>query len=65
MPVDDFHQTLTADDLSNMVVIRLNSELKLHNLMEETILEGTQATTSARSGSSILKNQSDLLLPLG
>ena len=51
----EFHQTLKAADLFDMVVIQLRFELDSSSNLDENVLESTNAAISARSGSWILK----------
>ena len=53
--------TLKADDLFEVEVLRPELELCSSSLIDEAILGETKAALNARSGSSILKNPSDLI----
>ena len=60
----DFSQALKSGELSDLVVIRPDVELKSFSLIDESVLDDTKAAFSAGSGSSILKDPSDPFYPL-
>ena len=57
-------QALQAGELFNLVVILPDVELNQSSLIDESILEDTKATLSARSRSSILNDPLDPCYPL-
>ena len=59
MSMDDFHQAVKADKISEVVVLRPELELCSSSLIDEAALDETKAASNARSGSSILQNPSD------
>ena len=59
MPMDEFHQALKTDELSEVVVLRPKLELCSSSLIDEAFFNETKAALNDRSGSSILKNLSD------
>ena len=62
--MDEFHQTLKEDELSEVVVLRHELELCSSSLIDEAVLDETKTALNARSGSLILKNSSDPYYPL-
>ena len=50
----EFSQALQAEELFDLVVIQTNVELHASSLLDESVLEDTKATLSARSGFAIL-----------
>ena len=54
MSMDEFHQALKADEISEVVVLRSLLELCSSSLIDEAVVDETKAELNARSGSSIL-----------
>ena len=64
MYMDEFHQALLADESSEVVILRPECELYSSSFIDEAVLGEIKAALNNRSGSSILKNSSDLYYPL-
>ena len=64
MSMDELHQALKADEISEVAVLRTELELCSSSFIDEAVLGVTKAALNARSGSSILKNPSDPYYPL-
>ena len=60
MYMDEFHQALLADESSEVVILRPECELYSSSFIDEAVLGEIKAALNNRSGSSILKNSSDL-----
>ena len=57
--MDEFHQAVKTDELSEVVVLRPKLELCSSYLIGEAVFNETKAALNDRSRSSILKNPSD------
>ena len=62
--MDEFHEVLKANELSEVGVLRPELELCSSSLIDEAVLDEIKAALNARNGSSILKSSSDLYYSL-
>ena len=53
MSMDEFHQALKADELSEVVVLRPELKLCSSSLIDEAVFDETKAECNAHSGSSV------------
>lgn len=64
MSVAEFGEALMADDVTEVIMIRPDEELKFSSLEDEAVLKDTKKALNARSGFAILEGTSDMSYPL-